>query len=90
MREKADRLQLVELAPHGRGGHVEPARTLDEHLRADRLAGRNILLDDASQDLELAVAQLHALIVRPGPADGPDRRRGQRSSRPWSCARNVE
>ena len=33
---------------------------LDEALRADRLSGMDVLLDDPPQDLTLALAQFHA------------------------------
>ncbi len=55
MREQPERLELRELAPHGRRGDGE-ARALDERLRADRLAGGHVLLDDPSEDVALAIA----------------------------------
>ena len=58
MREQPERLELGELAAHGRRRDAEPG-ALDERLRADRLAGRDVLLDDAPQDLALARCQLH-------------------------------
>src|SRR4029079_9164079 len=57
--EQTERLELGELATYGGRGHVE-ARPLDERLRPDRLPGRDVLLDDASQDLALARRQLHS------------------------------
>ena len=57
MRQKAERLQLRELRAHGRRRDTH-ARALDEHLRPDGLAGRDVLLDHPSQDLAPARGEL--------------------------------
>ena len=56
MGEQAESLELGELGPDGRrrDGH---ARARDEILRAHRLTALDVLLDDASQDLCLALRQ---------------------------------
>ena len=54
MREQADLLELGELVPDRRGRHLQ-ARPLDQALRAHRLARRHVLLDDADDDLPLAL-----------------------------------
>ena len=94
MREQPERLELGELAPHGRRRHGETG-ALDERLRADRLAGRHVLLDDAPEDVALALDQLdpgsHLQVilavrqtsnsaVTPPPRKRP--RAGQRERRP--------
>src|SRR5262249_47895650 len=43
----------------GRGGERQPGPR-DERLRADRLPGRDVLLDDAEEELPLAPAELRA------------------------------
>ena len=66
MRQQAERLELRELAPHGRRRHAH-ARSLDERLRADGLAGRDVLLDHSPQDLAPAGGELfHGLRIVPG------------------------
>ena len=57
MREEALPLELGELAAHGRRRDVQ-ARPLDERLRCDRLAGRDVLLHDEAEDLALSLRQL--------------------------------
>ena len=61
MRQQADPLELGELAAHGRGGDAE-AGALDERPRADRLAGRDVLLDHAPQDVPAAARKSGSLI----------------------------
>ncbi len=58
MGQKADRLELRQLVPDRGRGQVEP-RALDEHLRADGLTRRHVLLDDPPQNLALARSELH-------------------------------
>ena len=57
MGEQAERLELGELAAHGRRPDGD-AGPLDERLRADGLAGRDVLLDDAAQDVLLRAGEL--------------------------------
>ena len=63
MREQAERLELGELAADGRRRDAE-AGALDERLRADRLAGGDVLLDDPPKDVALALADLGHLQVK--------------------------
>ncbi len=56
--EQADRLELRQLGAH-RGRRRVDLRALDERLRPDRLAGRDVLLDDAPQDLLLTLRELN-------------------------------
>ena len=100
MREQAEALELGELGPHGRrrDGH---ARARDEVLRADRLAALDVLLDDASQDLPLALGQvvrrfnhlcagiLGEQLDRNGAAEAPSARRQDQGPRPSPSARRV-
>ena len=58
VRQQPERLELGELAAHGRGRDAE-AGALDEHARSDRLARRDVLLDDPPQDLALPRGELH-------------------------------
>ena len=58
MGEQAEALELGQLVPHRRGRDVELG-PLDETLRADGLAGGDVLLDDAAQDLALSWGELH-------------------------------
>ena len=67
MRQQPERLELGELAAHRRRRDAKPG-ALDEHARADRLAGRDVLLDDAPQDLALTWRELH-----PGPMVAAER-----------------
>ena len=57
MREQPERLELGELAAHGRRRHVH-ARPLDERFRPDGLAGRDVLFDHPPQDLAPAGGEL--------------------------------
>ena len=61
MREQPEPLELGELAPDGRRRDAE-RRALDERLRADRLPGRDVLLDDVAENVPLPVGEqdLHA------------------------------
>ena len=59
MREQPEPLELRELAPDGRGRDAEP-RPLDERPRADRLPGRDVLLDDEAEDVALPVGEQDA------------------------------
>ena len=59
MREQPEPLELGQLRPHGRGRDRHPG-PLDERLRPDRDARRDVLLDDPREDLLLPVGQLHA------------------------------
>ena len=59
MGEQAEALELGELVADGRRRDLH-ARPLDEVLRADRLPGRHVLLDDADQDLPLTLAEIGA------------------------------
>ena len=74
MREQPERLELGQLAADRRGGDMQ-ARPLDERLRADGLAGRHVLLDDAPQDLPLAGV---SSIRRDGTRARPSWRRAPR------------
>jgi hypothetical protein len=56
--QEPERLELGQLASHG-GGRDAEIRALDEHARADRLAGGDVLLDDAPQNLALSCRELH-------------------------------
>ena len=58
MRQQTEVLELGELAAHRRRREVETG-ALDERARADRLAGRDVLLDDEPQDLALPGCELH-------------------------------
>ncbi len=57
MRQEPQRLELGQLVPDGRGGEGQP-RARDERLRADGLAGRDVLGDDAAENLALPFGQL--------------------------------
>ena len=52
MGQQADPLELGQLVADGRRRHAEPG-ALDERLRADRLPGRHVLLDDEPEDVAL-------------------------------------
>ena len=52
VRQQAEPLELGELRAHGRRRDAQSG-PLDEGLRADRLSGRHVLLDDAPQDVAL-------------------------------------
>ena len=60
MGEEPERLELGELVANGGGREAEPG-ALDERLRADGLARRDVLLHDPPQDVALAFAQLSHL-----------------------------
>ncbi len=57
VRQQPERLELGELAPYRRRRDVE-LRPFDERARADRLPGRDVLLDDAAQDRALTLVEL--------------------------------
>ena len=76
MREQAERLELGELAPHRRRRHVH-ARSLDERLRPDGLAGRDVLLDHPPQDLAPAGGELFHPTNRTRVQPHVGRRRGE-------------
>jgi len=59
MREEAERLELTELGPDSRRRDAQ-ARALDEPFRAHGLAGLDVLLDDAPQDVALALGEIDA------------------------------
>ena len=61
VREKAERLELGELAANGRRRDAQP-RALHEHARAHGLPRCHVLLDDAPQDLAFARSELHLLL----------------------------
>ena len=66
MGEQSERLELGELAADGRRRNAEPG-AVDDGLRADRLAGRDVLLDHPPKDVPLTYAQLaicRAMIAR--------------------------
>src|SRR5574339_214756 len=71
MSQEPELLEIGELAPHGRGGDAEPG-ALDEGARADRLAGRHVLLYHPPQDLPFAGAEL---VTRHFSDGSPDSRR---------------
>src|SRR5262245_30768963 len=72
--QKPERLELRELAPYGRGRHLHPT-ALDERTRADGLPGRNVLLDDAAQNLAFTSGKLHRdTMVAASPASLLSRR----------------
>src|SRR4029079_3118534 len=58
MGQQAQRLEPRELTAQGGRGEAE-RRALDERARADRLAGRDVLLDDETQDLAICSRELH-------------------------------
>ena len=64
MREQTAPLELGQLAAHRRRRHRH-AGALDERLRPDRLPGRDVLLDDAAEDLDLPLGKrlAHAAMV---------------------------
>src|SRR2546423_15512673 len=77
MREEAERLELRELGAHGRRRGRE-ADLVGERLRPDRLPARDVLLDEAAENLLLAEGELHAdghlqgiLAARAALAAGP-------------------
>ena len=88
MGEQAERLELGELVAHRRRGDVD-ACPLDERFRPDGLAGRDVLLDHAPQDLALAGGELfHGRpSYRGRPRRGGARRRSPLSSVGASRAR---
>src|SRR5581483_12384243 len=57
VRQESAALELREVAAHRRRPDVEPT-SLDEALRPHRLPRRDVLVDDATQDLLLPVAEL--------------------------------
>ena len=57
--QEPEPLELGELGADRRGRDVE-AGALDEQPRADRRARRDVLLDDAREDLALALGELGA------------------------------
>jgi hypothetical protein len=61
MGEQAEALELGELVADGRRRDAQPG-PLDEILRPNRLAGRDVLLDDADQDLPLPLAEVWAWL----------------------------
>jgi hypothetical protein len=63
MREQAARLELGELVPDRRRGHLQP-RSLDEVTRPDRLAGGDVLLDHAREDVALPRSETRYGILR--------------------------
>ena len=85
--EQPERLELGELAADGRRGDAEP-RAVDDRLRADRLAGGDVLLDDPAEDVALACAQLVHLqgnrIARQS-CSGEARGRRAHGARPGCC-----
>src|SRR5581483_8835084 len=56
VREEAEALELRELVPD-RGRRDGERRALDERLRAERLPGRDVLLDEEPEDVALAVGE---------------------------------
>ena len=58
MREQPERLELGELRAHGRGAGVDPDRSTSV-FEPTGWPGRDVLLDDAPQDLLLAERQLN-------------------------------
>ena len=61
MREEPPALELRKLVAHRRGRNAQ-APALDEVPRADRLAGRDVLLDHEREQLALAVAEIRDWI----------------------------
>ena len=61
MREEPPALELRKLVAHRRGRNAQ-APALDEVPRADRLAGRDVLLDHEREQLALAVTEIRDWI----------------------------
>ena len=88
MRQQPERLELGQLAPHGRRRHVH-ARSLDERFRPDGLAGRDVLFDHPPQDLAPAGGELfHGRPIVPG-SSGCERGGRRRSLRRRARVRDA-